>query len=293
MLSSGGAEDMPMSKYPSIPGIGIIDLDATELPSNDREILEIMTDLMFADPPVSGAEIPEAAASTDVASADAGASTSTALIPDIVVSEQPVLPQVGDVEGPAPSAASEAAEGVFEESAAGTKSAMIVPLLLATRATVTAPPPLMVGAVEEVVGVAEPSSVQPAAIAEEEEDAPEMNQPTVVLQDRDASEDVARAVSQEIQETGESSGAALPQDVRGGDAWVLDLARVPWTAVFEVGDDIEDDEEAVACNTLERGLAWACHAFDELILPTTSVSSLITNDLSSISSAFLRCVTSI
>jgi hypothetical protein len=26
------------------------------------------------------------------------------------------------------------------------------------------------------------------------------------------------------------------------------------------------------CNTLERGLVWARHAFDELILPATSVS---------------------
>jgi hypothetical protein len=40
---------------------------------------------------------------------------------------------------------------------------------------------------------------------------------------------------------------------------------------FESGDDAEDDEEVVARNTLERGLEWARCAFDELILPATSV----------------------
>jgi hypothetical protein len=28
-------------------------------------------------------------------------------------------------------------------------------------------------------------------------------------------------------------------------------------------------------NTLERGLNWACRAFDEMILPATSVSFLV------------------
>jgi hypothetical protein len=33
-----------MSRYLDFPGIGIIDLDAIELPSNDREILEAVTE---------------------------------------------------------------------------------------------------------------------------------------------------------------------------------------------------------------------------------------------------------
>jgi hypothetical protein len=45
-----GAEDMSMSRYLTIPGIGTIDLDANELPSNDREILEAVTEQVFADP---------------------------------------------------------------------------------------------------------------------------------------------------------------------------------------------------------------------------------------------------
>jgi hypothetical protein len=39
-------------------------------------------------------------------------------------------------------------------------------------------------------------------------------------------------------------------------------------------DDTEDDEEVAARNTLERGLEWAHRAFNELILPATSVSFL-------------------
>jgi hypothetical protein len=34
------------------PGIRIIDLDATELPSNNREILEVAIEWMFADPSI-------------------------------------------------------------------------------------------------------------------------------------------------------------------------------------------------------------------------------------------------
>jgi hypothetical protein len=60
-----------------------------------------------------------------------------------------------------------------------------------------------------------------------------------------------------------------------GEARILELACAPWVAAFEAGDDTEDDEEAAACNTLERGLSWAHHAFDELILPVTSVSFLV------------------
>jgi hypothetical protein len=88
---------------------------------------------------------------------------------------------------------------------------------------------------------------------------------------------VTRDTSPEIQDAEENSGAALPQRVGSGEAQVLELAHSPWTAAFEVGDDAEDDEEAAVCNTLERGLAWARHALDKLILPVTLVSFLCTS----------------
>jgi hypothetical protein len=142
--------------------------------------------------------------------------------------------------------------------------------------------------VESVAEVAELSFVQPVVAVEEE--APAVSQPVVVPQERNAPEGMTRAASLEIQEVGERSGVALPRDVGGDDARVLDLAHVPWMATLEVGDDTEDDEEFVVSNTLERELAWVHRAFDELILPTTSVSFLCTNDLSPIYFALLRCV---
>jgi hypothetical protein len=131
----------------------------------------------------------------------------------------------------------------------------------------------MIGAVNGVVRAVDPSSTQPAVTAEEE--VPASSQPAMVPQERDALEGTTRAASPEIQEAGESSGAALPRDVGGSDARVLELARVPWAAAFEVSDVVEDDKEIATCNTLERGLAWARYAFDELILPTTSVSFFV------------------
>jgi hypothetical protein len=79
----------------------------------------------------------------------------------------------------------------------------------------------------------------------------------------------------EILEAGENSGVALPRDVGDSEARALELACAPRAAAFEVGDD----EEAVACNTLDCGLEWVRRAFDELILPATLVSFLCTKIL--------------
>jgi hypothetical protein len=98
-----------MSRYLTMPGIEIIDLDTTELPSNDREILEAVTDRVFADPSVLELEVPEVAASIAATSADAGTSSSAALASDTIVLELPAPRQDGDVGGSAASAAPETA----------------------------------------------------------------------------------------------------------------------------------------------------------------------------------------
>jgi hypothetical protein len=83
-----------------------------------------------------------------------------------------------------------------------------------------------------------------------------------------------RDASPEIQEAGEGSGVALSQGAANGEAQPLELACTLWVTAFEAGDDTEDDEEAAMHNTLERGSEWARRAFDELILPATSVNFL-------------------
>jgi hypothetical protein len=45
-------------------------------------------------------------------------------------------------------------------------------------------------------------------------------------------------------------------------------------ATHRLDADSEDDEEVAARHTLECGMTWARRAFDELILPATSVSFL-------------------
>jgi hypothetical protein len=49
------------------------------------------------------------------------------------------------------------------------------------------------------------------------------------------------------------SGAASPRGVGGDEAQALEHARAPWAAALEVGNIAKDDEDAAACNTLERG----------------------------------------
>jgi hypothetical protein len=198
-----------------------------------------------------------------------------------------------------PLTAPEAAEGVLRESEAGTELVVIVPpstsagegtcafLLQPAEAATTALTPSVVKAVEGVVEGVGPSPPQPTAAVEEvlvpsqpaaapqERDAPEGATGVASPQERDAPEGTTRAASPEIQEAEENFGVALSQGVGSGEAQVLELACALWATAFEASDDTEDDEVAAACNTLERGLAWVRHAFDELILTATSVSSLV------------------
>jgi hypothetical protein len=91
--------------------LGVIDLDAIELPSNDEDIYEAMLERTLANPVESGIEAPEAATSAAATSADTGASSSGVLVPAAAATEQPTPDQGGDVGDPVPSVVSEAAEG--------------------------------------------------------------------------------------------------------------------------------------------------------------------------------------
>jgi hypothetical protein len=124
---------------------------------------------------------------------------------------------------------------------------------------------------EIVVGEARLSPLRPVAAGADKVHAPD--EPAAAVQERAAPEGTTKTASPEIQEA-EETGASLLLGAVGDEAQTLELARTSWAATFGLGDD-SGDEEVAARNTMERGLNWARHAFDELILPATSVSFLV------------------
>jgi hypothetical protein len=80
----------------------------------------------------------------------------------------------------------------------------------------------------------------------------------------------------------------LPELEEGG-ARISDLARSTWAAAFEADTSGEEDEETAACRSLERGLLWTRCAFDELILPVTTVSPFEAVAYSCLFSSFEFC----
>jgi hypothetical protein len=191
-----GLTDASSSQYVDSPGIGIIDLDTTELPSNDREILEATTERMFADPSVL----------------------------DAIASVLPVPCEDEGAGGSVPPAAPEAAEGVVRDLIAGTESVVIeppltpagestdAPLLQAAKAAVDAPTPLVIGAVEGVIGGAGPSSSQPATATTEEVLVP--SQPAAAPQERDALEGTTRAASHQERDALEGTARATSPKIQ-------------------------------------------------------------------------------
>jgi hypothetical protein len=71
----------------------------------------------------------------------------------------------------------------------------------------------------------------------------------------------------------------LSQGATVGEARTLELVCTSWAATSGLDADSEDGEEATARHTLERGMTWARRAFDEPILPATSVSFLVKNSI--------------
>jgi hypothetical protein len=242
----------------------IIDLDAHNLPSNDRDIYEVVQQHMLADPVELEVEASESAVLVAVA---ATATSAHAVVP---ANEEPtsgataagqLTPgQAKDVRGLMPLAASEAADEVHGELAAGTELTLVVPSPLTAR-------------VDSAAAEA-PGSLSPRSAAPIYEAAPTANTSLTAPQEHDALRSVARASSPEFQETGEGSGAVQLPELEKGDAWIFDLARFSWATAFEADASAGEDEESAACHTLERGLLWARRAFDKLILPTTMVSPL-------------------
>jgi hypothetical protein len=149
-----------------------------------------------------------------------------------------------------------------------------------------ASPPQSVGAAGAPAPVAEPGAAEvvvvgegtspPRPVAAEVEGVETLvlDEPTTVAQESAVLEMMTRATTPEIQEAKETE-ASLSQGVVGGEARTLELACTSWTATSRLDVDSKGDEEAAVRHTLERGMTWAHRAFDELILPATSVSSLV------------------
>jgi hypothetical protein len=69
--------------------------------------------------------------------------------------------------------------------------------------------------------------------------------------------------SPKIQEVGEGSGAGLKPEIKEDGTQITDIMRSSY-----------EGEEAASYCLHERGLRWARRAFDELILPVTTVNPL-------------------
>jgi hypothetical protein len=61
-VSVESAADLASCRYVDFPGIGTIDLNAPELLSNSREMLEVATERMFAEPSILDTITPVASA---------------------------------------------------------------------------------------------------------------------------------------------------------------------------------------------------------------------------------------
>jgi hypothetical protein len=80
--------------------------------------------------------------------------------------------------------------------------------------------------------------------------------------------------STKIQEVGEGSGAGLKPEIKEDGAQITDIMRSTWATAYEAGVSDDEGEEAASYCLHERGLGWARRAFDELILPVTTVNPL-------------------
>jgi hypothetical protein len=130
------------------------------------------------------------------------------------------------------------------------------------------------GVADPVVGEEGTSPPHPVAGEAEGVEARVLDGPATVVQEPAAPETMTRATTTEIQEA-EETGASLSQGAAGGEVRTLELASTSWVATSGLDADSEDEEEATARHTLERGMTWARRVFDELILPATLLCFLV------------------
>jgi hypothetical protein len=254
-LTAEEVVELATCQYIDFLGVGVIDLEAPQLP---EKVYEVAAERMFNGPTIMETitsvlkalqEYERASGFAPVTAADAGDAALVA----------PVAHVEPTADASTPSPVSEGREASPPQPAEAAEAPGSV-----TKA----------GAAEAVVGEEGSSPPRPSVAEAEGVETRVPNKPATVVQESATPETMTRATSPEIQEADET-GASLSQGAVGSEARTLELACTSWVATSGLDVDSEDDEEAATRNTLERGMTWARHAFDELILPATSVSFLV------------------
>jgi hypothetical protein len=247
--------DLETCQYTDFPGVGVIDLEAPQLPEKEYTVaverrsneLTIMETIALVSKALQ--EYERACGFSSAAATDA----------EEVALAVPAAREESTKDASAPTHADEGREA----SPPGPVEAVETPAPVANPISA-----------EAVVGEEGTSPPGPVAVEVEGVESRMLDEPTAIAQESAIPETVARAATLEVQ-VAEETGAPLSQGAMGGKARTLELARTSWEATSGLDADSEDDEEATAHHTLERGMTWARQTFNELILPTTLVSFLV------------------
>jgi hypothetical protein len=220
--------DLETCQYINFPGVGVIDLEAPQLPKKEYEVA--------AEQRSNKSTIMEQRSNKST-----------------IMSVSKVLQEYERAGGFASAAAADA-----EDVALATPAACEEP-----REDASAPPhvdegreaspPRPVEAAETPAPVAKPVSAEaivgeegtslpgPVIVEVEGVEARMLDEPAAVAQESAIPETVARAATPEIQ-VAEEMEAPLSQGATGGEAWTLELACTSWVATSRLDADSEDDE---------------------------------------------------
>jgi hypothetical protein len=246
--------DLETCRYIDFPDVGVIDLEAPQLPEKEHEVAAkrrsnepmIMETIAL----VSNA-LQEYERAGGFASAAATGAEDVALA-------APAARMESTKDASAPPHVDEGREAS--------------PPQLVETAETPAPVPEP-GVAEPVVGEEGTWSPRPVATEAEGVEARALDESAIVAQESAVPETVDRVTTPEIQ-VAEETEVSLSQGAVRGETRTLELACTSWAVTSGLDANSEDDEKAAARHTLEHGMTWAHRAFDELILPATSVSFL-------------------
>jgi hypothetical protein len=242
-------------RYIDFPGIGVNDPEVPQLP---KKVYEVEAERMFNE----------------------------TTIMETIASVSKALQEYERAGGFTPAVASDATETALAAPEAHVELTTDVPVLAPVNEGREASPPQLVETAEAPAPVAEADAAEAVVVAEGsspprtvavEAEGVEARVPgelVTVVQESATPGTMTRVASPEILEA-EETGASLSQGATSCEARTLELACASWAVTSGLDANSEDDEEVAACHTLECGMTWARDAFDELILPATSVSFLV------------------